>query len=189
MEQQFYDAVEGSPVIAAVKDLEGLKICCALEDIKVVFLLFGDICTLEGIVKQIKTAGKIAMVHVDLISGLGSKEVAVDYVKSRTGADGIISTKSSLIKRAKELGMYTILRIFVIDSMALENAKKQYENVRPDFIEMLPGAVPKAIKRLGQVSKIPVIAGGLITDKEDVLLALDAGAISVSTTNREVWLM
>ncbi|MCD7995324.1 MAG: glycerol-3-phosphate responsive antiterminator, partial [Clostridia bacterium] len=29
----------------------------------------------------------------------------------------------------------------------------------------------------------------LISDKEDVMAALSAGAISVSTTNQKVWLM
>ena len=40
-----------------------------------------------------------------------------------------------------------------------------------------------------ELSQQPVIAGGLISDKEDVIEALDAGAISVSTTNQDVWFM
>ena len=43
-------------------------------------------------VKKIKDAGKLAMVHIDLIAGLSGKEVAVDYIKQETLADGIIST-------------------------------------------------------------------------------------------------
>ena len=61
---QFYDIVEGSPMIAAVKDREGLKKSCDAEEIQVVFVLFGDICTIGGIVKEIKSAGKTAMVHI-----------------------------------------------------------------------------------------------------------------------------
>ena len=34
---------------------------------------------------------------------------------------------------------------------------------------------------------LPVIAGGLISDKEDVMGALGAGAAAVSTTNQKVW--
>ena len=37
MDQRFYDMFESNPVIAAVKDLDGLEKCCHLEDIKVVF--------------------------------------------------------------------------------------------------------------------------------------------------------
>lgn len=33
VEQQFYDAVESSPVIAAVKKMGDLEYCCGLEEI------------------------------------------------------------------------------------------------------------------------------------------------------------
>jgi len=192
MDQRFYDAVEASPVIAAVKDMKGLDKSCLMEDMHVVFILFGDICTIKNIVKKVKDNGKIAMVHIDLIIGLGSKEVAVDFIKENTQADGIISTKPALIKRAKELSLFTILRFFIIDSIALSNVgslDKQSPRNLPDFIEVLPAAMPKIIQRICKSSKIPVIAGGLVTDKEDVVGALSAGAVSVSTTEQEVWEM
>ena len=189
MSREFFDAMMDNPIIAAVKDMEGLQRCSECEDIKVVFVLFGDICSIGDIVKKIKDTGKIAMVHVDLIGGLSSKEVAVDFIKSNTMADGIITTKATLIKRAKELSMYTVLRCFLLDSMALENIKHPQGNIKPDFLEVLPGVMPKIIRKICQITRIPVIAGGLIADKEDVMNALDAGAIAVSTTNRDVWVM
>lgn len=82
----FYEAVEGNPIIAAVKSMEDVEICCSLEDIRVVFILFGDICSIAK-------------------------------------------------------------------------------------------------------SKTPIIAGGLISDKESVMAALSAGAIAVSSTNHGVWEM
>ena len=54
LDQKFYDLIEANPVIAAVKDMEGLNACCAREEIKVVFILFGDICNIGTIVDQIK---------------------------------------------------------------------------------------------------------------------------------------
>lgn len=189
MEKNFYDLIEANPVIAAVKDNTGLATCCESEDIKVVFILFGNICNIGDIVGQVKQAGKIAMVHIDLIVGLSGKEVAVDYMKSNTAADGIISTKPSMIKRAKEVGLYTTLRVFVLDSLAFENIEKQMVTARPDVIEILPGLMPKVISKVCKLVKVPVIAGGLISDKEDVMAALSAGATSVSSTNPQVWLM
>ena len=153
------------------------------------FILFGDICNISAIVGQIKESDKVAMVHIDLITGLSSKEVAVDFIRNNTSADGIISTKPALIKRARELSLYTTLRVFVLDSMAFENIEKQMSVARPDIIEILPGLMPKVIRRVCRLVKVPVIAGGLISDKEDVMAALSAGAISVSTTNQKVWLM
>ena len=49
--------------------------------------------------------------------------------------------------------------------------------------------MPKVIRRICAEVRIPVIAGGLITDREDIMAALNAGAISISTTNRKVWFM
>ena len=179
MNQIFYDAVGNNPIIAAVKNMKDIEVSCTIEEIQVIFILFGDVCSIDRIVKGVKDAGKVAMVHVDLISGLSPKEVSVEYLKEHTEADGIISTKPSLIKKAKELGMYTILRYFLLDSMAFENIRQQQHIVRPDFIEVLPGSSIKT----------PIIAGGLITDKEDVMAALSAGAIAVSSTNHQVWKM
>lgn len=189
MNQKLYDLIEANPVIAAVKDMEGLDACYQRDEIKVVFILFGDICNISAIVEQIKASDKVAMVHIDLITGLSSKEVAVDFIRNNTSADGIISTKPALIKRARELSLYTTLRVFVLDSMAFENIEKQMSVARPDIIEILPGLMPKVIRRVCRLVKVPVIAGGLISDKEDVMAALSAGAISVSTTNQKVWLM
>lgn len=189
MKTSFFDLIEANPVIAAVKDDEGLEVCCASEDIRVVFVLYGDVCSVDEIIRKIKAAGKIAMVHVDLLDGLSSKEIVVDYIKTHTQADGIISTRPQMIKRAKELGLYTTLRVFILDSMAYENIQKQMAAARPDMLEILPGVMPKIIRRITKMVKVPVIAGGLISDKEDVMGALSAGAISVSSTNPDVWMM
>ena len=138
MNQEFYDAVESGPVIAAVKDYDGLEKCCQMEDLKVVFILFGDVCSIDKIVEKVKEAGKIAMVHLDLIVGLSSREISVDFIKNNTYADGIISTKIALIKRGKELGLFTVLRFFMLDSIALRNVElmeHQHADSRPDFIE------------------------------------------------------
>ena len=186
MKQELYEIAEGCPVIAAVKDDRGLRRCLESES-SVVFILYGDICTIRQIVDTVKAAGKLAIVHADLIGGLAPKEVAVDFLKTEAGANGIISTKLPLIHRAKELGIYAVFRFFVIDSMALLNIRKQCGICRPDMVEILPGLMPKILKQICKTSKVPVIAGGLISDKEDVMGALGAGAAAVSTTNQKVW--
>ena len=192
MDQRFYDAVEASPVIAAIKDCNGMNEVLEMEDIKVVFVIYGDLCSLPDITKALKDAGKIVLIHMDLVQGLSQKEISVDYIDKFCHADGIITTKHSLVRRAKELGMYSVLRFFVIDSIAFENIKQvdQFPNsMKPDFIEILPGVMPKVIERITQQTKIPLIAGGLIRDREDVMGALSAGAMSVSSSNKEVWML
>lgn len=190
MNQEFYDEVEANPVIAAVKNDAGLQAAVEMEEIQVIFVLYGDVCTIPEILERIKAAGKKAMVHIDLIAGLSAKEISVEFIARQTRADGIITTKPALVRRAKELGIFAVLRFFVIDSLALkniENLEMQCGTSRPDFIEVLPGVMPKVLGRIAKVSRIPMIAGGLITEKEDVIAALSVGAIAVSSTNQDVW--
>ena len=186
MKQSFYDALTDCPVVAAIKDDKGLYRCLESE-IKIVFILYGDIVRIADIVDCIKEKGKLAVVHMDLVTGLSGKEVAVDFIKKSTRADGIISTKLYLIRRARELDLVTILRLFAIDSMAFDNIKKQYEAVLPDIVEILPGIMPRIIKKITHLVPSPVIAGGMIVEKSDVIAAIDAGAISISSTNQDIW--
>ena len=188
MNQAFFDALENSPVIAAAKDEAGLRRCLTC-DWQIIQSLSGDILNIGDLVEQVKDAGKIALVHIDLIHGLSSKEIAVDFIKKYTRADGIISTKPALIKHAQKLGFYTVLRFFVIDSLALSSIEKQLQTVKPDIIEVLPALMPKVISRICKMVSVPVIAGGLISDKEDIMTMLSAGAVSISSTSEETWFL
>lgn len=184
--EKIRDLFEISPIITAVKDEQGLEKALKTES-PVVFLLFGNICNITGLVDQVKNSGKIAIVHVDLIQGLSSKEVAVDFIHQNTRADGIISTKAPLVRHAMDLGMIAGQRTFLIDSMALETTKKQLLTFQPDFMELMPGVMPKILKTVRGYTEIPLVAGGLISDKKDILAAFDAGVDAVSTTREELW--
>lgn len=192
MKNEFLEKIEASPVIAAVKDDKGLK--RALQsDVDIVFILYGEVCTIPEIIQKIKDQKRMAMVHLDLVAGLSQKEAAVDYIRLRTKADGIITTRANLIRHAKESGLATVLRYFVLDSLALVNIEKQaqqHQASQPDVIEILPGVIsPKDLSRICEMSRVPVIAGGLIHDREDVMNALHAGVVAISTSTPEVWFM
>ncbi|MDD3369765.1 MAG: glycerol-3-phosphate responsive antiterminator [Lachnospiraceae bacterium] len=188
MKQQFYTAIIGNPIIAAIKSDMGLRDCIEAPEVNVVFVLYGEVGTIADVVEQLKEAGKTVVVHVDLIAGLNSREEAVNFIARYTKADGIISTKIELIKRARELKLTTIYRMFVIDSKVFDNMSHHFAE-QADIVEILPGLMPKIIRKMTRMISVPIIAGGLITDKEDVIQALDAGAIAISTTNENVWSM
>ena len=126
---------------------------------------------------------------VDVIFLLYGNILNLSELVDRVRAAGIISTRSPLVKRGRELGLVAVQRFFLLDSMALENIEKDLARDASDLIEVLPGLMPKMIRRLVQDTGKPVIAGGLISDKEDVTGALGAGAVAVSTTNPAVWSM
>lgn len=180
------EIVAESPVIAAVKDEAGLE-KSLVTDCKIIFILFGNICNITTIVEKIKSKNKLAIVHADLIQGLSAKLEAIDYIKNKVEADGIISTKGNLVKHASDIGLISILRNFIIDSMAMENVKKQAALACPYMVEIMPGIMPEIIGKLKSEIKLPLIAGGLISDKKDVIAALSAGADAVSSTKAEIW--
>ena len=186
----FLEKLEMNPIIAAVKNDEGLERALQTE-VEIVFVLYGDVCSIPAITERIRGAGKLSMVHMDLISGLNnSREVSVDFIRRFTSADGIITTKSALVSRASELGLYSVLRFFILDSMAMESIEKQTRSggAQPDVIEILPGVVsPRVMQRIKERIRVPLIAGGLIADREDVMNALKGGAVAVSSTNEQVW--
>ena len=70
-----------------------------------------------------------------------------------------------------------------------ETLVKQRKQIHMDVLEILPGVMPRVIKKLVQSFSIPVIASGLIMEKEDVIEGLKAGAMAISTTNIKVWEM
>lgn len=188
MNKTYKEAIEDFPIIAGIRNDSDLNECLQ-TDCQNIFILYGNILNIGEITRRITEAGKYAYVHMDMIEGLSSKEVSIEFIKEHTSAVGIISTKSALIKRAKELDLFAIQRFFILDSLALKNVKKQMEQTRPDFIEILPGLMPRIISNLKKEVGHRVIAGGLISQKEDILNALDAGATAISTTNSELWYM
>lgn len=186
MKNRIMQLFETCPIIAAAKSPEHLEQCVASQS-EVVFLLFGEVGTVEEMVDRVKSAGKLAIVHMDLINGLGSKESAADFIKRYTRADGIISTRPQTIKHAGSLGLFTILRLFMLDSMSLNNVSKQIGTACPDMVEVLPGLMPRIIRKICAETSVPIIAGGLISEKGEVVDALNAGALCVSTTKNELW--
>ena len=175
-----------APIIAAVKtDAELLR---ALEsECQVIFLLYGNVVNVDALVRRVREKGKICIVHIDLVDGLSSREIAVDGLVKLCHPDGIISTKPFMIRRARQLGLLTIQRVFLLDSISLENILSQMDLQNPDFIEVLPGVIPSALREITAAAEIPVIAGGLIRSKPEVIQALQAGAVAVSTSCTKVW--
>ena len=177
------DRVELNPVIAAVQNEEDLEIAINSQ-VTTIFLLCADIFNAKSLVDKIKTAGKSALIHIDFLEGIGKDAKAIDYIIEVIRPDGVISTKSSHIKIAKEKGMFTIQRFFLIDNKSYEMTKQSVKSRQPDMIEIMPGVMPGVINRMIKELSIPVIAGGLIDSKQDIMEILKAGAIGASTSKK-----
>ncbi len=126
-------------------------------------------------------------VHVDLMKGLAHDVEGLEYLWYDIMPDGIISTKSQVIRKAKDLGFVTVQRIFVLDSKSIERGIRQLREIKPDYVEVMPGAMDKIIRRIASMTKVPLIAGGLIDEKDEVISLLKSGATSISTSAQSLW--
>ena len=80
------------PVIAAVKTDDALTAALA-SPCSTVFLLASTLLNVGELVRRIHAAGKLAVVHIDLVDGLSAREVAVNSLIALCHPDGIISTQ------------------------------------------------------------------------------------------------
>lgn len=184
--KHFMESTDICPVIPAIKGNEWIEPAKQSES-DIVYVLYGDICNIVDIVNELKEAGKKVIIHIDLIVGFSAKEICVDFIKKYTKADGIISMKPALIKHANEIGLFTIQRFFMMDVMTYRNIEKHVKVSNPDIVEFMPAGLTKVIHYLMEGIDKPVIASGLILDKEDIMGALKTGALAVSTTKIELW--
>ena len=172
-------------VIAAVRTQD--EFCKALKsEVSTIFMLAPNI---ENIEKQAETAhksGKMFFIHIDLAEGIGKDEYGIRFAKSK-GVDGIISTRTSLIKCAKSQGLLAVQRFFVLDSHSVGTIVESAKTSKADMIELMPGTVTKVIKQIKAIFDTPIVAGGLIETKEEIDEAYASGAVAVSTGRAELW--
>ena len=185
-EQKLIDSMIRHPVIAAVRNVSEVQQALA-SPVKIIFLLAGSINDLASTCQLITETGKTCFLHLDLIAGLKPDQSGIQYIAEQVRPGGIITTRPAGIKWAKAAGLLTVQRIFLLDSTALHDGRRNIRTCRPDLVEVLPGVAETAIRMAVQQFERPLIAGGLISQRSEVLAALAAGALAVSTGKRELW--
>ena len=172
-------------VIAAVRNYDEL-IAAADSDAKIVFDLSPNILSVEDTVKILHDAGKKCFVHIDLAEGIGKDKSGIEYLKSK-GIDGIISTRTGTIKLAREMGLFTVQRFFIVDSRSVNTTIESWKTSKAQMIEIMPASILKVIPKLKETIDVPIIAGGLIETEGEAIEALNLGASAVSTGQRKLW--
>lgn len=171
------------PAVRRMKDFEK-----ALQtDQDAIVLLETRISQLKSLVSYARRASKSVLLHVDLVQGLRTDEYAMEFLIREVKPDGILSTRGNVIKHAKKHGLLAIQRIFLLDSIALEHNVELTRKLQPDCVEVLPGLIPSMIEHIHKQTGLPIIAGGLIKTKDDIDMALRAGAVAVSTSDKHLW--
>ncbi len=188
MKNTFLEKMKSNPIIAGVKDENNFEVALN-SDCEIIFLLCGTIFNLKDFVLKAKEKNKIIFIHIDLVDGFSKDATALKYICDEIKPDGVISTKNSLLKTAKSLGMLTVQRVFIIDSLSISTAVKASQMINPDAIEIMPGIMPRITEKLSSSLDVPVIVGGLISEKDEVKNAIESGALGVSTSSKAIWEM
>jgi glycerol uptake operon antiterminator len=175
------------PIIAAIKDIDDLS-DIPKDKIDIIFVLRGKLSNLNNIVKKAEELDKLVFLHIDMVKGIASDSEAIKYLAQEIGIDGIVTTKSRLIKDAKKENLITVQRLFLLDSESLKTGINIVKSTKPDFVEVLPGAViPELIGELKQELDIPIIAGGLIKESSQVKELLKGDILAISTSRKGLW--
>jgi len=172
-------------IIAAVRDLDEFEqaLSSAPENI---FLLSSNILQLPKCIKAAHENNKKLFIHFDLADGVGKDKAGLMFI-AKLGADGIISTRTNIIKTARLCKLCTVQRFFIVDSKSELTAFESIKSSKPDMVEFLPGVIPKVIKSFSDNLDIPIISGGLIETEDEIKNIFSAGASAVSTGKQELW--
>jgi glycerol uptake operon antiterminator len=183
---EYIDTIKDNPIIAAVQTKQGLEQAIELGT-PTIFLLNTDIFSAKALVDIARGSGCNVFLHMDLIDGLAPGAKALDYVQKRISPNGIISTKGSLVKHARERGVFCIQRFFMVDNASFDVSVKAVRKNKPSMVEIMPGIIPSVIKRFTSEVSVPVIAGGMVENTKQVIDALSSGAIGISTGAKALW--
>lgn len=177
-----------SKMIGAVADFKQLeKAMKYKENLACVFILFGNISNLQMIVDQLKEEGVSSYIHIDKVEGLKVDDYAFKFIKNNVGADGIVTTKSGYIKKARNVGLKTVQRSFIVDNRMMDLTIRGLNKVKPDYLEIMPAITSYLIPDIKSKFDINIISGGLVDYPEVFDDALENGASFVSTSNVEMW--
>jgi glycerol uptake operon antiterminator len=172
-------------VIAATRSPAELDVALG-HDVEIIFDLCPDLLTLRDVVDKVHSAEKKLFIHLDLAEGIGKDKSGIAYAQ-RAGIDGIISTRVNIVRAAKELGLFTVQRFFIVDSHSVDTTLDALRASRADMIEIMPGVAYKAISRLRELTTVPIIAGGLLDTREEIERAFAHGATAISTGKSDLW--
>lgn len=175
------------PVIAALRNLEEFKKALWSDSI-VLFVLSGSISDLSKMMEMAQDYDKLIFLHIDLINGIAADKEGVKFLAKNELCDGIVTTRSNLIKEAQKKSLMAIQRLFLLDSAALKSGENMIKNNDPDAIEILPGiAAPYFINHVSDRHNCPVIAGGLIREKEEINELVEKGVMAISSSDHHLW--
>lgn len=181
----FIARVAADPCCAAITAQENIGDALASRA-PVVFILRGNGLALGQVVRRIHDAGKLVAVHVDLVGGLRADRSSIGWL-ANAGVDAIISSHGQLMPAIRHEGMTAIMRLLLVRRSQLDTAAAAIRRSAPNIVEILPGVILPSVIGLLPPFDVPILAGGFVRTQADVVAALSAGALGVTTSSQALW--
>ena len=174
-----------------IPSVRNLKYLSKALDSTSEFILLSEVSigNLKELTDVCHKAGKKVLVHVDLIGGFKGDKEGIQLLKTLFKVDGVTSTNVTVLRQAKQRGLYTIYRLFMIDSRSLDRSIHLLKNEAFDCVEVLPGeyALQKESVIKKHVGSADLIAGGFIATKELAQKILQGSFMGVTTSEPDIW--
>ena len=174
-------------IIPSIRDIRYLKYALSL-DCDIVQPSGAHIGNLKTLSDMCHKAGKKVLVNHELVGGLGSDRTAFQMLKNLYRVDWLIGSSVSKIHMYQNLGMRTIFKIALVDSIAVENAMRALKDIRIDAIELRP--YYHAMEYLPVFRKIfdgDFYIAGFVNSREKLLASKEAGFKGAMTSTRDLW--
>lgn len=157
------------------------------SDYDVCFLMNMHVALISSLIKKGHAANKKLIVHLDMVSGLSDDEPGCEYLCQVLKADGVISTRGKVVLTAKKNHCTAVLRLFLIDSRSLKKGVDLANELKPDYLEILPAIATDIIPEIQKNTDTALIGGGLLSSSEQIEKALSAGLEAVSCSKVNLW--
>ena len=189
MHEPISSLLQRSAIIPAIRGPEYIQRALASPSV-IVWLLYGTPLTLPDIVRQVRSAGKLPVANLDLLTGFAQDSDGIDLLAAE-GIAGVVSTRQSVLRAARAQGMIAVQRTFVVDSIAVGNIVRALQHFLPDAVELLPAAAaPLCVATLRKAQpQLPIIATGLITTMRQVDDLIRCGVSSAATSDVSLWVL
>lgn len=153
---------------------------------QVMVILRANGLELRPFIDQVHAHGKLAVVHIDLVSGLRADRGAVQWLAD-CGVDALISSRGHLMSSIRREGVVAIQRLLLVHRSQVAAGIASIKRSSPQFVEVLPGVALPHVRALLPDLGVPLLAGGFIRTPDDVRAVLAAGAVAVTTSTPQLW--
>ena len=139
-------------------------------------------------VDEVHKSGKKVIVNSELIGGLNLDKHGVKFLKQIFNVDVVIVSSPLRTKYMKDLDIYTIQRIVLIDSLSLETALKLVSESSCDAVEIRPAFYGmKYIDEFRKIKDIPFFLAGFVSSREMIEEAKRLKFKGITCSKETLW--